>query len=391
MPEKITDGKEKAKTVYIGNVENAGNVKDVGEFTGDIKVDAEIADKDYKLHLIREKEENNYLEVSDNGDSNEGSSGSDLPETVKNPHDTLFKSLFSDPEFFRDFLKISIGDDFADNLVAGSYTEEKTDFIGRDLQEYYSDIIYSARVGKTEYQFAFLIEHKSYPDRKVTFQILNYLQKILEKSWSQKKFIQPVLAFLIYHGESSSKLIDFDAEYSHLPEEIRRDLFGVRIREVNITELNPNAISDNLLYISYLLVSVSRAKDKKAHIEYIFKRMNDIGDLKLQGFLNSNMTSVMSYLLNLTDLPYEELEEIIGKYFSRGVDELKTTADQLREEVRKEELEETVNKQLESKFKTTLSDNMKKKIKNSSIENLRVIRDRIFEIESLEEAEEILG
>ncbi|MFN2363011.1 MAG: hypothetical protein ABR596_01845, partial [Halarsenatibacteraceae bacterium] len=78
-------------------------------------------------------------------------------------------------------------------------------------------------------------------------------------------------------------------------------------------------------------------------------------------------------------------------YYSKGVDELKTTADQLREEVRKEELEETVNKQLESKFKTTLSDDMKKKIKDSSIENLRVIRNRIFEIKSLEEAEEILG
>ncbi|MFN2363013.1 MAG: Rpn family recombination-promoting nuclease/putative transposase, partial [Halarsenatibacteraceae bacterium] len=86
------------------------------------------------------------------------------------------------------------------------------------------------------------MEHKSYPDRKVTFQILNYLQKMLEKSWSQKKFIQPVLAFLVYHSEGSSKLIDFDAEYSHLPEEIKRDLFGVRIREVNITELDPEAI-----------------------------------------------------------------------------------------------------------------------------------------------------
>ncbi|MFN2364778.1 MAG: Rpn family recombination-promoting nuclease/putative transposase, partial [Halarsenatibacteraceae bacterium] len=317
MPEKITDGK--TKTVYVGNV------RDVGEYTGDMKVDAGIADEDYELQLVREDEENNYLEVTDNN------GGNVELETVQNPHDVLFKQLFSDPEFFRDFLKISIGDDFANELVANSFAEEKTDFIGRDLQEYYSDIIYSARVGKTEYQFAFLIEHKSYPDRKVTFQILNYLQKMLERSWSKKKFIQPVLAFLVYHGEGSSKLIDFDAEYDHLPEEIRRDLFGVRIREVNITELDPNAISDNLLYISYLLVSVSRAKHKKAHIEFIFKRMNDIGDSKLQSFIENKLEPVIYYLFNMTDLPYEELKDIIGKYFSKGVDEMKTTADQLME------------------------------------------------------------
>ena len=199
-----------------------------------------------------------------------------------------------------------------------------------------------------------------------------------------------VLAFLVYHGEGSSRLIDFDAEYSHLPEEIKRDLFGVKIREVNITELDPNAISNNLLYISYLLVSINRAEDKRHHIEFILKQMSNSKDTKLQKFIKKSIETIFYYFLYMTDLSYQELKDIIDKYYSREVDQLATTAEQLSQKGRKNELEEMAIKQLENKFKTTLSDEMKDKIEQSSIEKLRMIRDQIFEIESLNEVERIL-
>ena len=369
MPEKITDGKvDKSYAVDVGG--HAGG------------------SEEFYLHLVQEDEEN-YLEDLVDDDNFEDSGD------VQYPHDLLLKRLFLDPEFFKDFLEVSVGKGFADELVAGSFAEMKTDFIGKDLQDFYSDIICSARVGDSEYQFAFLIEHKSYPDKQVTFQILNYLQKLLEKSWSKKKFIQPVLAFLVYHGEGQSKLIDFDAEYSHLPEEIKPDLFGVRIREVNIAELDPEAITGNLLYISYLLVSTNRAKDKREHIGFILKQMSDIGDLKLQRFVENNIETIFYYLLNVTDLPFEEIKMIISEYYYREVDKVKTTADQLREEGmetgERKALEEMAIKQLEGKFKITLSDELKQKIKQSSIEKLRVVMEQIFEIDNLEEVEKILS
>ena len=406
MPEKITDGK-----VNKGYAVDDGDVQESIEFY---------------LHLVQEEEKNNYLENVEDasnietensfetagsivtpGNEDENNTKTNDPEakdpaTVKNPHDKLFKNLFSSPEFFKDFLKVSVGEDFADKLIDGSYAEAKTEFIGRDLQEYYSDIIYTARVGKTEYQFAFLIEHKSYPDKQVTFQILNYLQKMLEKSWSQKKFIQPVLAFLVYHGEGSSRLIDFEAEYSHLPEEIKRDLFGVKIREVNITELDPNAISNNLLYISYLLVSINRAEDKRHHIEFILKQMGNSKDRKLREFASDKLGIVLYYLLNMTELPYQELKEIIEKYFTEGVDEMKTTADQLREEGveigiekgiekgKKEELIESIKLMYEMKFNNKISDEIIKVLENLSVSELQKVRNMIPEMDSQDKFEEFI-
>ena len=211
-----------------------------------------------------------------------------------------------------------------------------------------------------------------------------------------------VLAFLVYHGESSSRLIDFEAEYSHLPEEIKRDLFGVKIREVNITELDPNAINNNLLYISYLLVSINRAEDKRYHIEFILKQMGNSKDKKLREFAKDKLGIVLYYLLNMTELPYQELKEIIEKYFTEGVDEMKTTADQLREEGveigiekgiekgKKEELIESIKLMYEMKFNNKISDEIIKVLENLSVSQLQEIRNMIPKMDSPDKFEEFI-
>ena len=203
-----------------------------------------------------------------------------------------------------------------------------------------------------------------------------------------------VLAFLVYHGESSSRLIDFEAEYSHLPEEIKRDLFGVKIREVNITELDPNAINNNLLYISYLLVSINRAEDKRYHIEFILKQMGNSKDKKLREFAKDKLGIVLYYLLNMTELPYQELKEIFDKYFSKEEDEMKTTADQLREEgreeVRGEELIESIKIMYEMKFNNKISDEIIKVIEDLSVSQLQEIRNMIPKMDSPDKFEEFI-
>ena len=61
------------------------------------------------------------------------------------------------------------------------------------------------------------------------------------------------------------------------------------------------------------------------------------------------------------------------------------------QEVKKEELIDTVKIQLEKKFKIDLSAKMKKGIEAADIQDLAKIRNDIFEIKSLDEVKEILG
>ena len=68
---------------------------------------------------------------------------------------------------------------------------------------------------------------------------------------------------------------------------------------------------------------------------------------------------------------------------------METIADELEEKGRRDELIVTVNKLLELKFED-LPSSIKDDIENSNKEQLEAIRDNIFEIETIEDVEELL-
>jgi len=96
----------------------------------------------------------------------------------------------------------------------------------------------------------------------------------------------------------------------------------------------------------------------------------------------------------ITELPYQELKEIFDKYFSKEEDEMKTTADQLREEgreeVRGEELIESIKLMYEMKFNNNISEELIKVIENLSVEKLQKVRSMIPEMDSQDKFEEFI-
>ena len=96
----------------------------------------------------------------------------------------------------------------------------------------------------------------------------------------------------------------------------------------------------------------------------------------------------------ITELPYQELKEIFDKYFSKEEDEMKTTADQLREEgreeVRGEELIESIKIMYEMKFNNKISDEIIKVIEDLSVSQLQEIRNMIPKMDSPDKFEEFI-
>ena len=92
----------------------------------------------------------------------------------------------------------------------------------------------------------------------------------------------------------------------------------------------------------------------------------------------------------ITELPYQELKEIFDKYFSKEEDEMKTTADQLREEGREEELVESIKLMYEMKFNNNISEELIKVIENLSVEKLQKVRSMIPEMDSQDKFEEFI-
>ena len=130
----------------------------------------------------------------------------------KNVHDKLFKQVFSIASETKAFLQNFAAPDLLACLDLDSLLLENTSFINEKLSEYFSDIVWSCRVrGGEEIRISLLLEHKSYTDPLVHFQLLRYLNEAYEyqitkaKDAEEDKLLSLIVPIVIYHGKEKWK------------------------------------------------------------------------------------------------------------------------------------------------------------------------------------------
>ncbi len=143
--------------------------------------------------------------------------------TLSRPHDKFFKEAFSQPKIARDFVKHYLPADVVKMLDLDSLELQKDSFI-EELQEHFSDILYRVRLKNGRFAFLyFLFEHKSYPDKWSSLQLLRYMVQIWEQMLAEVEGgtvqLQPILPIILHHGEQQwnisrefSGLFDLSAE-----------------------------------------------------------------------------------------------------------------------------------------------------------------------------------
>ena len=115
-------------------------------------------------------------------------------------------------------------------------------------------------------------------------------------------------------------------------------------------------------------------------------------------FVRRKLVPVVEYILTVTDLDEKVIREVIEEKLPGGGDIVESTAERLRKEGkkkgrkegRKEELVETLQSLLGQRFTEEQPEELKEMIENADRKDLIKIRDKIFDIESLEEVRELL-
>lgn len=135
---------------------------------------------------------------------------------INNPHDKALKLLLSEQSnaksFFREYLpaQVTEGMDF-DTLKI-----RKETFIDKELAVSSSDLLYEIKLNGSPAFIYLLIEHKSWADRLIAFQLLKYEVKIWELFLKQHKKADKlplILPLAIYHGQ---KQWDIDKNFAAL-------------------------------------------------------------------------------------------------------------------------------------------------------------------------------
>ena len=99
-------------------------------------------------------------------------------ETVHNPHDSLFQEIYSRKEEAQSFLEHYLPQEVVSHIDLDSLEICKDSFIDPELKAYFSDMLYKVRLrGEPGYIYV-LFEHKSYEDRLIHVQLLEYILRI---------------------------------------------------------------------------------------------------------------------------------------------------------------------------------------------------------------------
>jgi predicted transposase YdaD len=108
---------------------------------------------------------------------------------VTNPHDKLFRETWSNLDNARSFLHHYLPDHVLACMDLETLEISKDSFVEKELLDYYSDMLYKVTLsGKSGFVYV-LFEHKSYYDRYVHLQLLEYMGKIwrLHKTEEEKR------------------------------------------------------------------------------------------------------------------------------------------------------------------------------------------------------------
>ena len=71
-------------------------------------------------------------------------------DMFNNPHDRFFKEVMSEREIIRDFLQNYLPAEMVRLIDLESITAEKDSFVEKELQEYFSDLLFRVRLENEE-------------------------------------------------------------------------------------------------------------------------------------------------------------------------------------------------------------------------------------------------
>ncbi len=130
-----------------------------------------------------------------------------MEDKIQNLHDRFFKSIMEDREIAIAFLEEFLPENVKELLVLEKLTHAPTTFISPDLGEYLADMVFNVplRSESTERESCYvsiLLEHKSYVDHHIDFQILQYLAQSYRQQIQNRQKLKLVIPFLYYHGET---------------------------------------------------------------------------------------------------------------------------------------------------------------------------------------------
>jgi len=245
-------------------------------------------------------------------------------------HDKLFRETWSDLASARSFLQNYLPGKVLDVARLDTLEICKDSFIEPDLKDYYSDMLYRVEFGESPGYIYFLFEHKSFPDRNIHLQLLEYMVKIWRLGQKQGGFgkLSIVVPLVLYHGRSKwrinenflsgfngpvESLVEYIPDFRYVlydlseysDDEIKGTVMA-RVTMLLLKHVFEPDLADRLPDIFSLLKELSKKKTGLQYFEslvkYVFSHVDDITVDKMQAIVhNALLEDKGEYIVTLAE------------------------------------------------------------------------------------------
>jgi len=124
-------------------------------------------------------------------------------DQLSRSHDGFFRKLLSEPRRARDYLNTFLPEHIKRVVDFDSLEQTTESYVDDKLKQSFSDVVFNANSKDGQgINFCFLFEHKSYIDKKATYQILHYISSAMLKRAENEEPQRLIIPILFYHGET---------------------------------------------------------------------------------------------------------------------------------------------------------------------------------------------
>jgi len=252
-----------------------------------------------------------------------------------NPHDKLFREVWSDTGNARSFLAHYLPPEVLQITDLESLEICKDSFVEKDLREYFSDMLYKVGLAGLPGYVYLLFEHKSYPEKWVHLQLLEYMLKIWRLNLKEDNVagLPVIIPLVLCHGRQSWPMdrARFSSLLTGPVEQLSTYIPDFSFVLYDLTRFSDEDIKGTIMArVVMLMFKYIFDPDVEDKLPGIFALMRELMG-KETGL--QYLEAVLRYLFSTVDIPANRIKTIVEQSFSDKEGEfIMTLAERLHKE-----------------------------------------------------------
>ncbi len=230
------------------------------------------------------------------------------------------------------FLEEFLPENVKNLLALEQLTHTSSSFITPELQEYLADVVFNVplRIEIPDMKSCYvsiLLEHKSYIDHYIDFQILQYLAQSYRQQIQNRQKLQLVIPFLYYHGETNWQIRTLSDFFPGIPEHLYSYFPSFSKVFIDLNDLNNEQIDE--LRNTFVRAALSIQKLSRQGDQILDSVFRILHSLELEADRNFARV-LLVYSLHITRITKETLQNKIKHMTPQIKSEILSTYDQIK-------------------------------------------------------------